>query len=177
MIDQDGVMRSLIAYIFTEANHRSCVFHIKYKAEIKCGRCMDKKDNLREELSDIIDNSLTKQEFETLWQQMINKHEIQHIKYFQGIYATRDRWAPVWFKNEFYPFINTTSRSEGTNARFKRNVSPQYSITSFLKEYERIKDTIYDNEAQADHDTETKKKHQNYGQTTVWSSRRRKHIT
>jgi hypothetical protein len=30
-------------------------------------------------------------------------------------------------------------------------------MTSFLKEYERIQETIYDNEAQADHETSTKK--------------------
>lgn len=125
---------------------------------------MDKKDGLREELSDIIDNSVTKEEFEILWQQMISKYEIQNIKYFQDIYDTRERWAPVWLKQEFYPFINTTARSEGTNARYKRNVGPQYSITSFLKEYERIQETIYDNELQADHETHTKKK------SKLWSN-------
>ena len=75
MTDQDGAMRSAIAQIFPNASHRSCVFHIKYKDELKCGRRLD-KENLREEFKDIIDNSLTKEEFETLWQQMIQKHEI-----------------------------------------------------------------------------------------------------
>lgn len=131
MTDQDAAMRAAIAQIFPQANHRNCVFHIKYKAKIKCGRCMDKKDGLREEFRDIIDNSLTKEEFENLWQQMVIKHKIEHIKYFQCIYATRERWAPVWFKNEFYPFINTTSRSEGTNARFKRNVGPSTALQAF----------------------------------------------
>jgi transposase-like protein len=51
MTDQDAAMRVAISQIFPQANHRNCVFHIKYKAEIKCGRCMDKKDGLREELS------------------------------------------------------------------------------------------------------------------------------
>ena len=41
--DQDGAMRTAIAEIFPTANHRNCVFHIKYKAEMKCGRCLDKK--------------------------------------------------------------------------------------------------------------------------------------
>jgi len=163
MTDQDGAMRSAIAQIFPNTNHRNCVFHIKYKAELKYGRCLDKEDR-REDLHDIIDNSLTKEEFETLWQHMIRKHEIQHIKYLQYIYETRDRWAPVWFKQEFYPFINTTSRSERTNSRYKRNVGPQYSITSFLKEYERIQDTIYDNKAQADHETNIKKR------SKLWSN-------
>ena len=162
--DQDGAMRTAIAEIFPTANHRNCVFHIKYKAEMKSGRCLDKKQDttencltLREELNDIIDNSLTKEEFETQWHQLINKYGVHHVKYIQIMHNTRERWAPVWFKQEFYPFISTTSRSESTNARFKRNVGPQYNMTSFLKEYERIQETIYDNEAQADHETNTKK--------------------
>uniref|UniRef100_K3XQ57 Protein FAR1-RELATED SEQUENCE n=1 Tax=Setaria italica TaxID=4555 RepID=K3XQ57_SETIT len=68
--------------------------------------------------------------------QTINKHEIQRIKYFQDIYDSRERWAPVWFKQDFYPFVSTTTRSEGINERYKRIVGPQYSITSFLKDME-----------------------------------------
>jgi hypothetical protein len=118
IIDQDGAMRTTIAEIFPTANYRNCVFHIKYKAKLKCGRCLDRKQKtaknsliLREELNDIIDNSLTKEEFETQWHQLINKYGVQHVKYLQVMYNTRERWAPVWFKQEFYPFINTISRS------------------------------------------------------------------
>jgi hypothetical protein len=45
--DQDGAMRTAIAEIFPTANHRNCVFHIKYKAEIKYGRCLDKNRTLQ----------------------------------------------------------------------------------------------------------------------------------
>lgn len=84
---------------------------------------MDKKDGLREKFNDTIDNSLTKEEFETLWQQIIGKHEIQNVKYLQDIYDTREKWAPLWFKQEFYPFINTTSRSEGRNATWDHSTT------------------------------------------------------
>jgi hypothetical protein len=50
--DQDGAMRTAIAEIFPTANHRNCVFHIKYKAEIKYGRCLDKKQDTTKKLLD-----------------------------------------------------------------------------------------------------------------------------
>uniref|UniRef100_A0A0A9FJK3 MULE transposase domain-containing protein n=1 Tax=Arundo donax TaxID=35708 RepID=A0A0A9FJK3_ARUDO len=95
MTDQDGAMRSAIAQVFKHANHRNCVFHIKNKAELKCGRCFDTKEGLQKEFNGIIDNSLTINEFEIDWRAMIEKHEVQHIKYFEDIFRTRNRWVPV----------------------------------------------------------------------------------
>ena len=46
--------------------------------------------------------------------------------------------VPVYFKNNFFPFICSTSRSEGMNARFKENVGPTSSLILFVKEYDRI---------------------------------------
>ncbi|KAL6639297.1 hypothetical protein ACP70R_023027 [Stipagrostis hirtigluma subsp. patula] len=94
MTDQDGAMRSAIAQVFKDAVHRNCVFHIKNKAELKAGRCFDSKENLRKQFNDIIDNSLTITEFEKDWKAMIEGRGIQHIKYFQDIYNTRERWVP-----------------------------------------------------------------------------------
>jgi hypothetical protein len=42
----------------------------------------------------------------------------------------------------FFPFICSTSRSEGTNARFKDNVGPTRSLILFVKEYDRIMSTL-----------------------------------
>jgi hypothetical protein len=41
-----------------------------------------------------------------------------------------------------FPFICSTSRSEGTNARFKDNVGPTSSLILFVKEYDRIMSTL-----------------------------------
>ena len=53
--------------------------------------------------------------------------------------------------------MQTTARSEGTNSLFKRGVGAQYSITSFLREYQRIVDTIHSRENESDHNALHKK--------------------
>lgn len=58
------------------------------------------------------------------------------------MWAKRKRFIPVYYKNDFFPFIQSTGRSEGTNARFKDNVGPTYSLVSFMREYQRIIDVI-----------------------------------
>jgi hypothetical protein len=56
-----------------------------------------------------------------------------------------------------FPFIQTTARSEATNALFKKGVGAQFSMTSFLREYQRIMDTIHTNEDELDNKVENKK--------------------
>ena len=73
---------------------------------------------------------------------MIEERNLQGNYYFSKMWEMRKRFIPVYYKNDFFPFIRITSRSESVNARLKDNIGPTYSIISFLKEYNRIIDTI-----------------------------------
>ena len=73
---------------------------------------------------------------------MIEERNLQGNHYFSKMWEMRKMFIPVYYKNDFFPFIQITSRSEATNTWFKDNVGPTYSIISFLKEYNRIVDTI-----------------------------------
>lgn len=161
--DQDGAMRSTIATIFPNTTHRNCFFHIVRKARNLFGTLFKKKEGLYDEYNDIMNNSLTKEEFEFLWQSMMDYFDLHHIKFLKNMWAIRKRFIPVYFKTNFYPFIHCTALSEGTNSRFKKNVGPQYSITSFLVEYARVMDTITNLEQLDDHISRTKRP------TALWS--------
>ena len=82
------------------------------------------------------------EEFERIWKGMIQERNLEGNHYFSKMWEMGKRFILVYYKNEFFPFIQTTSRSEATNARFKDNVGLTYSIISFLKEYNWIVDTI-----------------------------------
>ena len=60
-------------------------------------------------------------------------------------------------QKSFFPFLQTTARSEGTNSLFKKGVGAQYIMTSFLREYQRIMDTIHSRENECDHNAIHKK--------------------
>jgi hypothetical protein len=155
--DQDRGMASAIPAIFKDDVHRCCLFHIKKKIDDKGGPLFQANEGLYEELQEIIDKSLTVHEFETLWQAMINEYSVGHIKIFQDLWKSREKWVPFYFKNKFFPFIQTTARSEGTNALFKKGVGPQFSMTSFLREYQRIMDNMHAVEDELDHNAINKK--------------------
>nr|XP_045084586.1 protein FAR1-RELATED SEQUENCE 5-like [Aegilops tauschii subsp. strangulata] len=149
--DQDKAMQATIEKVFPNATHRSCLFHIKKKAEEKVGPCFQANEGLYEDFQDIVDNSLTVEEFETQWQEMIEKYQVHHIKYFNDMWENRKKFIPVYFKDKFFPFIQTTARSEGTNSLFKKGVGAKFSATSFLREYDRILDVVHDREEECDH--------------------------
>lgn len=73
---------------------------------------------------------------------MIEDYNLHTNNYLTKMWETRGRFIPVYYKTDFFPFIQTTSRSESLNSRMKSNVGPTYSIISFLKEYDRIIETI-----------------------------------
>ena len=86
---------------------------------------------------------------------MLEKYNIGHVKYFQIMWKKRKRFVPVYFKKNFFPFIHSTARSEGTNAIFKDNITSTHNVISFLQEYQKISETIQDKEREQDSITRT----------------------
>jgi hypothetical protein len=140
--DQDKAMKSAIAQVLPDSRHRNCFFHIKQKCYNKNLKVFAKNNGLPEMFEDTVNFSVTEEEFETLWQKMIAEFKLENNKYLSKMWDNRERFIPVYYKNDFFPFIQSTRRSEGTNARFKNNVGPTYSLVSFLREYQRIVDVI-----------------------------------
>src|SRR3954464_12757397 len=88
---------------------------------------------------------------------MIENYKVGEGKFFQDMWEAREKFVSVYFKIKLFPFIQTTAISEGTNALFKKGVGAQFSMTSFLREYQRIIDTIHANEDELDHKSLNKK--------------------
>ena len=153
--DQDAAMAKAIPAVFLDAIHRNCLFHVVKKAEEKHPRSFGKIPNLHNEFKDTIHFSLTVAEFESSWQEMIEKYGVNNLKYLKTMWENRAKFVPVFFKNNFFPFIHSTARSEGTNAIFKDNVCSTYSVSSFLSEYDKIAENIEENEKHEDSITRT----------------------
>lgn len=153
--DQCVSMAIAIPKIFPSTVHRNCFFHIRKKAEEKCGRPFATKKDLHADFSDILRNSLTIDEFERLWQAMLTTYDVGHLKYFNAMWKYRAKFVPVFFKQDFFPFIHSTARSEGTNSVFKDNIGATYSVISFMNEYQRICESIEEREREQDAITRT----------------------
>jgi hypothetical protein len=140
--DQDGAMRNAIAAIFHDACHRNCRWHIMQNAQPVLGNDMAKNEPLRLEFNATIDYSMTVSEFETRWAEMVLKYNVADNTHLQDLYDIRASFVPAYFKDRFFPFLQTTARSEGFNAVLKRYVTPHNSLHHFFLQYLKLQESI-----------------------------------
>ena len=96
--DQDQAMRAAIATVMPQTIHRNCFFHIKSKCDNKNGRCFAVNKGLPERFEEIVNNSVTEEEFEHLWQKMIADYNLEQNKYFNKMWEHGNIFILVYFK-------------------------------------------------------------------------------
>ncbi|XP_020195395.4 protein FAR1-RELATED SEQUENCE 5-like [Aegilops tauschii subsp. strangulata] len=150
--DQDGAMRQSIQSIFPTIVHRCCRWHIMKKAQEKVGWLLCRNPGLSDDFNKCVDFSFTIDEFEQNWAGLMMKYEA--MTHTEKLYEYRSTWVPCYFKHMFFPFLQSTQRSEGFNAVLKRYVNPHNSMLNFVKQYEKIQNHILAKEGCNDYRTE-----------------------
>ncbi|TVU31875.1 hypothetical protein EJB05_23579, partial [Eragrostis curvula] len=155
--DQDAAMAASIARVFIGTVHRNCRWHIISKFQIKVAKLFNTKGDLDKDVNDILNFSLSKEEFEYRWDEMLTKHDLHDNDHFRHLYELRARFVPAYYMKDFFPFLQTTARSEGFNAVLKRYVNPMNSILNFVQQYKKIQDKIFCAEERKEAETSIKK--------------------
>ncbi|XP_051190609.1 protein FAR1-RELATED SEQUENCE 5-like [Lolium perenne] len=140
--DQDAAMRSAVLVSFPNCCHRNCRWHIMQNAQAVLGNFLSKHEELRTELNEIIDYSMSVEEFETRWAQMITKHNVVDNPHIYDLYHIRATFVPAYFKERFFPFLQTTARSEGFNAVLKTYMDPHNNLHHFFLQYMKLQEKI-----------------------------------
>ena len=140
--DQDFGMRGGIEEVFPNTIHRHCRWHVIKKAEETLGPFFADWPEIHKAFKLCVDHSLTPEEFERSWKAMIEKYQVQDNETLQNLWDKRKFWVPAYFMQCFYPFLQTTQRSEGFNAVIKRYVNPSNSILRFVQQYSAIQQKI-----------------------------------
>ncbi|KAG0518196.1 hypothetical protein BDA96_09G154700 [Sorghum bicolor] len=119
--DQDAAMKAAIEQTFSNTKHRNCLFHIKTKCYNKNLKCFASNEGLPEEFEDVVGNSLTIEEFETLWTQMIADYKLENNKYFNKMAYIQH--------HKFFNRISENSRCINAMDMYNRNI-----LSKFMKE-------------------------------------------
>ena len=154
--DQDFSMRAGIEEVFPLAVHRHCRWHIIKKAEETLGPFFADRPELHKAFELCVDHSLTVEEFERSWMAMIETYQVQDKETLASLWEKRMYWVPAYFMQCFFPFLQTTQRSEGFNAVLKRYVSPGNSLLQFAKQYTALQQKILGSELQQEATTALK---------------------
>lgn len=125
--DQDPEMKAAIQQVFPMTVHRNCRWHIMKKVQDKIGNFMARRDRLRQDFNVCVDNVVSVEQFGHKWNQMISKHQVADNVHQQHLWGMRTCWVPVYYKDCFFPFLQTTAQSapsEGFNAVLKMLCQP-----------------------------------------------------
>ena len=91
-----------------------------------------------DELALISKNSQNPDEFERAWKAAILRNHAEGNKYLSTLWDIKEFWVPAYFKDCFYPFTTTTTRSESTNSMWKCYVYHKDTIAKFVAAYDLI---------------------------------------
>ena len=143
-------MRAAIDEIFKETVHRNCRWHMMQHLEKELGVFMHENPGVLALFKDCINNSLSPAEFERKWAFMIEAYGLQDNDDLKKVYENNICWVPAYFMKDFFPFLQSTQRSEGFNAVLKKYVDPYNSLYDFAQQYAAIQDKIFGAERQAE---------------------------
>ncbi|XP_051214430.1 protein FAR1-RELATED SEQUENCE 5-like [Lolium perenne] len=152
--DQDQAMRNAIREDFFDTCHRNCRWHVLKKANEKLGPFLGRHPGLAEDFNECINESMSEDEFEARWEEMIAKWDLAEHETFLWLKKYAKFWVPCYYRHRFFPFLQSTQRSEGFNAVLKRYINPHNSIKHFVKQYEKLQQRILGKEGHNDFRTD-----------------------
>ncbi|KAL6178910.1 hypothetical protein ACLB2K_050427 [Fragaria x ananassa] len=115
LTDSDVAMRQAIETMMPKARHRLCIWHIaknatshlKTEKKLKASnRCMRKYQTI--------------EQFETLWQEMLDEFDLHDNIWIQNMYEKRDKFCQAFFGDIFMAGMRSTQRCEGMNKDCKK---------------------------------------------------------
>ncbi|XP_074313892.1 protein FAR1-RELATED SEQUENCE 6-like [Silene latifolia] len=136
--DQDpGIIKS-VPLVFKTARHRFCIWHIMNKVPSKFGVSRSDYNDFVCKLNEIIwDNELKAEEFDVIWEQIIEEHGLGPNDWFADTYAIRGQWVMAHCRDLKMAFVmRTTQRSERENSFFKRFEHKSGTLVEFWMRYD-----------------------------------------
>ncbi|XP_045087492.1 protein FAR1-RELATED SEQUENCE 5-like [Aegilops tauschii subsp. strangulata] len=155
-LDDEDCVRNMHRGGLSVGVHRHCRWHIIKKAEETLGPFFADRPDLHKAFELCVDYILTVEEFERSWMAMIETYRVQDHETLASLWEKRMYWVPAYFMQCFFPFLQTTQRSEGFNAVLKRYVSPGNSLLQFAKQYTALQQKILGSELQQEANTALK---------------------
>ncbi|KAK9288971.1 hypothetical protein L1049_017442 [Liquidambar formosana] len=146
--DGDKAMRKAIKQIFPEARHRLCAWHLQRNASANVHN-----KNFHKDFKRLMFNECSIEEFETDWQSVIEKYELDGNKWIEDIYDDRFRWAAAHLRGQFFAGMRSTQRNEGMNAFFNEHLTPRLQLFEFVQHYDRALVKLRHAETQAEYDS------------------------
>jgi hypothetical protein len=144
--DQDAAISNAVARVFPQVNHHYCMWHIEKKVPQYLNHIYHEHSEFKSQFYKCIHQSTTIEDFESDWEAMIDKYELQDNQWLKKIYSIRAKWIPSYVRHNFCAGMSTTQRSESMNKFFKDFLNSSTPLSKFVKQYDKALDARYNKE-------------------------------
>lgn len=151
--DQCAAMAAALAEVWKGSKHLLCKWHMFKDAGAKLGPIYRKGSAFGKLFHKIINDMLTIEEFERVWDYMLNHFDLVENEYLRNIYNKREKWAKAYFKGTFCAKMLSTQRSESANHMLKRFVPSNCSMNRFVVQFNKLLFDRNEAENRAEYDT------------------------
>ncbi|KAK9698445.1 hypothetical protein RND81_08G104900 [Saponaria officinalis] len=88
------------------------------------------------DMQTLVHESTTEEEFQNLWDEMVEKYNLQQNSWVREAWSIRRRWVPVYWMDTFCAGMSSTQRSEQSNWYFKTLISIETRLKQFIDQFE-----------------------------------------
>ncbi|XP_042983355.1 protein FAR1-RELATED SEQUENCE 5-like [Carya illinoinensis] len=148
--DDDKAKAKTIAEVLPNTTHKLYLWHILQKVPEHLARVYNKYPQFQQDFYHCIHETLTIEEFEFEWTEILLKYKLEDNSWLQGIYARRAKWVPAYWRGIFCAGMSTTQRSKSMNKFFKYFVRSSTMVRDFVHQYDKALNTRYLSEKEKD---------------------------
>lgn len=153
--DDDKAMSKAIAEILPNTTHRLCLWHILQKVPEHLAHIYDKYPLFEGDFHHCIQDTVTIEEFELEWSELVVKYELGENNWLKNLYMRREKWVPAYLRTSFFAGMSTTQLSESMNKFFKDYICSNTMVSDFVHQYEKALNACYLKEKEEDVKTKT----------------------
>lgn len=151
--DQNRAMAAATAKVLPETCHRFCKWLILSRSKQKLAHVYSAHPTLKAELENCVNLSESIRTFETNWASIIDKFDLMKNTWLQGLFSIRQRWVPLYLKDNFFAEVSPSQKLETMNDFYKKLFNTKTSLKVLLAQFELAMASRYEDEAQGELDT------------------------
>nr|XP_043616310.1 protein FAR1-RELATED SEQUENCE 5-like [Erigeron canadensis] len=137
--DQDKAIGNAICKVFPNTRHRYCVWHINRHELEHLNQFASRFSDFQESYKQWVKSDTT-EEFETQWEVINSKYNLDSSNWMVEMYKLRNFWVEAFFKDIFLAGMTTSQRSESILSYFDGYVNSNTMLNEFVIQYDKAVD-------------------------------------
>ncbi|XP_008454179.2 protein FAR1-RELATED SEQUENCE 6-like [Cucumis melo] len=150
--DQHKELQIALTDVFPRASHCISLSDIMRKVPQKLGGMLE-YETIEIAIFRAVYHSLKPEQFDALWEGIIQQHRLGDHKWLQELYEHRRRWVPVFMKDTFLAGVLSIVSGDVVPSFFREYLGEHTSLKQFFEQYDQAIQSHHQLEVLADEDS------------------------